>query len=296
MANPHLDGGQPWWPSTSSSTTQVAPPTGGNQVSPGHPGGEYQPDLNPPVVTQPLPPKDPNIIQEGIGSLGGSLHGDEIYQPEIKNTYDVLDAFTDLSKLHGQTSLPGAAGQNDLTKYGKSWAFNPNNPDNLIGNDTHTLGNMIMTSIDPETGKSIPILDSEGKPIFTSFGKSLYDHMHDEGFVGQNQSVHDSSSLEDYIKTFSFDELQDWERDYFDQNWYGGDWDQFLGQPYGGYPESASMTDPKWWQQTALSDITPTGFSDFQHMYGKEFGEERVASPHSWGIEPFSEMIIEGDY
>ena len=83
----------------------------------------------------------------------------------------------------------------------------------------------------------------------------------------------------------------------FDQNWYGGgDWDEYLGEPYGGYPETASMTDPRWWQQTALSDITPTGFSDFQHMYGKEFGEERVASPHSWGIEPFSEMIIEGDY
>ena len=147
----------PW--GSSGDTGYVAPASTGTPNFGGQgTGGANQP----PVVD--LPVIDPNIIQEGIGSLGGSLHGDEIYRPEIKNTYDVLDAFTDLSKIHGQTSLPGAAGQNDLTKYGKSWDFNPDNPYNLIGEDTHTLGNMIAVD-----SRGNPILDSEGKPVFTSF-------------------------------------------------------------------------------------------------------------------------------
>ena len=273
----------PW--GSSGDTGYVAPASTGTPNFGGQgTGGANQP----PVVD--LPVIDPNIIQEGIGSLGGSLHGDEIYRPEIKNTYDVLDAFTDLSKIHGQTSLPGAAGQNDLTKYGKSWDFNPDNPYNLIGEDTHTLGNMIAVD-----SRGNPILDSEGKPVFTSFGKSLYDHMHDEGFIGQNQSVSDPSALQDYVDTFSFEELQDWERDYFDQSWYGGDWDEYLGEPYGGRPETASLSDPKWWQQRSLGELNPTGFANLEQMYGEELAN-KMAAPHAWGIEPFSEMIIEGDY
>ena len=119
--------------------------------------------------------------------------------------------------------------------------------------------------------------------------------MHDEGFIGQNQSVPDSSSLEDYIKTFSFDELQDWERDYFDQNWYGSDWDQFLGEPYYGRNETASLSDPKWWQQKSLGELNPTGFANLEQMYGEELAN-KMAAPHAWGIAPFSETIIEGDY
>ena len=273
----------PW--GSSGDTGYVAPASTGTPNFGGQgTGGANQP----PVVD--LPVIDPNIIQEGIGSLGGSLHGDEIYRPEIKNTYDVLDAFTDLSKIHGQTSLPGAAGQNDLTKYGKSWDFNPDNPYNLIGEDTHTLGNMIAVD-----SRGNPILDSEGKPVFTSFGKSLYDHMHDEGFIGQNQSVSDPSALKDYVDTFSFEELQDWERDYFDQSWYGGDWDEYLGEPYGGRPETASLSDPKWWQQRSLGELNPTGFANLEQMYGEELAN-KMAAPHAWGIEPFSEMIVEGGY
>tara|TARA_R110002074_G_scaffold184231_1_gene349608 strand:- start:587 stop:1462 length:876 start_codon:yes stop_codon:yes gene_type:complete len=89
--------------------------------------------------------------------------------------------------------------------------------------------------------------------------------------------------------------IADLRRPSFDQSWSGmGDFDHdfYDGMP----PEIASLSDPKWWQQTALSDIDPTGFADLQRIYGKEFGEERMAAPHAWGIEPFSETIIEGTY
>ena len=272
---------------TQGGYSQPAPPpvsTGTPNFSQPGQGGN-----NLPPVVPTIPVEAPNIIQQGIGSLGGSLHGDEIYQPEIRNNYDVLDAMTDLSIIHGQTSLPGAAGQNNLTKYGKSWDFNPANPDNLIGYDTHTLGNMIAVDSDGQ-----PILDSEGKPIFTSFGKSLYDHMYDEGFVGQNQSVPNPSVFQDYIDTFSFDELQDWERDYFDQNWYGSDnWDDFLDQPYYGPLESLALSDPKFWKQTSLSELDPTGFADREMIYGEELGNQ-MATPGAWLVQPFGSEVVEG--
>ena len=80
----------------------------------------------------------------------------------------------------------------------------------------------------------------------------------------------------------------------FDQSWYGmGDFD------YGFYdgmpPETASMTDPKWWTQRSLGELDPTGFANLEQMYGEELAN-RMAAPHAWGIEPFSEMIVEGDY
>jgi len=81
----------------------------------------------------------------------------------------------------------------------------------------------------------------------------------------------------------------------FDQSWYGSDWDEFLGEPYGGYPETVSMTDPKYWAQKGLGELAPTGFANLEQMYGEELAN-KMAAPHAWGIEPFSEMIIEGDY
>ena len=81
----------------------------------------------------------------------------------------------------------------------------------------------------------------------------------------------------------------------FDQDWYGGDWDEYLGEPYGGYPESASLSDPKWWQQKSLGELNPTGFANLEQMYGEELAN-KMAAPHAWGIAPFSETIIEGDY
>ena len=83
----------------------------------------------------------------------------------------------------------------------------------------------------------------------------------------------------------------------FDQRWSGmDDWDyKYYGDYGGGRPETASMTDPKWWSQD-VAPTTPTSFADLQRIYGKEFGEERMAAPHAWGIEPFSETIIEGAY
>ena len=200
----------------------------------------------------------------------------------------MLDAFTDLSKIHGQTGLTGAAGQHDLTKYGKSWDFNPDNPDNLIGWDTHTLGNMIAVD-----SYGQPILDSGGKPIFTSFGKDLYDHMHGEGFIGQNQSVNDPSALQDYIDTFSFDELQDWERDYFDfdQNWSGmGDWDwNYYG---GGRPETEDKILGGPWS----ADPLPTemaSMGEMQPIYGEELDPGREANwLYLTGIPQFRDQII----
>ena len=81
----------------------------------------------------------------------------------------------------------------------------------------------------------------------------------------------------------------------FDQDWYGGDWDKYLGEPYGGYAESASMTDPNWWTQKSLGELNPTGFANLEQMYGEELAN-KMAAPHAWGIEPFSETIIEGAY
>jgi hypothetical protein len=80
----------------------------------------------------------------------------------------------------------------------------------------------------------------------------------------------------------------------FDQDFYG--MDDFDYSFYDGMPpESASMTDPKWWQQKSLGELNPTGFANLEQMYGEELAN-KMAAPHAWGIAPFSETIIEGDY
>ena len=98
------------------------------------------------------------------------------------------------------------------TKYGKSWDFNPDNPDNLIGEDTHTLGNMIAVD-----SSGNPILDSEGKPVFTSLGKYIHDDFQDKGYIGQNQYIDPSmmGELKDMVGQLSHENLQEYERDFW---------------------------------------------------------------------------------
>jgi len=100
MANPHLTAtGQPWWPSTYSSPIPAKPAVT-NQVSPGHPGGGYQPDLNPPVVTQPLPPQNnnDNIVTTSNVSTGTGVDDLKVQakqkrvEDERKNYQDKLIA------------------------------------------------------------------------------------------------------------------------------------------------------------------------------------------------------------
>tara|TARA_Y100001963_G_scaffold105175_1_gene145142 strand:+ start:302 stop:1201 length:900 start_codon:yes stop_codon:yes gene_type:complete len=83
----------------------------------------------------------------------------------------------------------------------------------------------------------------------------------------------------------------------FDQRWSGmDDWDyNYYGDYGGGRPETASLSDPKYWAQKGLGELSPTGFANLEQMYGEELAN-KMAAPHAWGIEPFSEMIVEGDY
>jgi hypothetical protein len=153
----------------------------------------------------------------------------------------------------------------------------------LFANQLGTgLGSMIATN---DYGE--PIFDSSGNVIYTGLGENLMDNW--------GQTVNAFAGIgEKPGEEF----LQDLEDKYWksrDEQWYGGDWDEYLGEPYGGYPESASMTDPKWWTQKSLGELNPTGFANLEQMYGEELAN-KMAAPHAWGIEPFSETIIEGGY
>jgi hypothetical protein len=147
------------------------------------------------------------------------------------------------------------------------------------------LGSMIATN---DYGE--PILDSSGNVIYTGLGENLMDNW--------GQTVNAFAGIGEKPGGEFLQDLEDqyWKQRYdFDADWHGSDWDEYLGEPYGGYPESASMTDPKWWTQKSLGELNPTGFANLEQMYGEELAN-KMAAPHAWGIAPFSETIIEGDY
>ena len=242
------------------------------------------------------------IINEPIDGRSAALQGrsaalqaSALSSAAEADPYDVLDAFTDLSKTHGQTVLEGPAGQTTQTKYGKSWDFNPANPNNLIGMenvDTHTLGSFIATD---SSGNAI--LDSEGKPIFTTFGKALHDEMQDQGMVGSNQEVLNQSALEDYIKSFSFEDIQGEEKDFWRDSYDYG-WDSWTDPWYQGHYQGGrsddSMSDlaRHHWFSESLDDVTArkeerrkeglgaAGMraSEMEQMYDREFAAK--ANPH----------------
>ena len=232
------------------------------------------------------------IINEPIDGRSAALQASALSSAAGATPYNVLDAFTDLSKTHGQTVLEGPAGQTTQTKYGKSWDFNPNNPNNLLGMDTHTLGSFIATD---SSGNAI--LDSEGKPIFTTFGKALHDEMQDQGMIGSNQLVKDPSALEDYIKGFSFEDIQGIEKDFWRDSYDYG-WDSWTDPWYEGhyqgegYDDSMSDLARHYWFSESLDDVTArkeerrkaglgaAGMraSEMEQMYGRDFAAK--ANPH----------------
>jgi hypothetical protein len=141
---------------------------------------------------------------------------------------------------------------------------------------------------------SLITLDSEGNPMYTDKGELIYTGLGGAIRDNWNEILNQYDDPSGYGQGRMMKDIID---DYynFDQSWYGSDWDEFLGEPYGGYPETVSMTDPKYWAQKGLGELAPTGFANLEQMYGEELAN-KMAAPHAWGIEPFSEMIIEGDY
>jgi hypothetical protein len=281
----------PW--GSAGETYSQPEPSWQQQGGPGHPGG-YNPNLNPPPQVweedeyeTPIVTTN-QIINEPIGDgKSATLQANALASAAEADPYGLLDAFTDLSEIHGQTTLgtEGPAGQYDIkTKYGKSWDFNPNNPDNLIGTDTHTLGSFIATD---SSGNAI--LDSEGKPIFTTFGKAIHDEMQSQGMIGPNQLVKDPSALEDYIKGFSFEDIQGIEKDFWKD--YADPWDSWADSWYGGhyqgegYDDSMSDLARHYWFSESLDDVTArkeerrkeglgaAGMraSEMEQMYDREF-------------------------
>ena len=164
---------------------------------------------------------------------------------------------------------------------------------------TNTLGKIM--AIDSSGN---PILDSSGNPVWTEFGKKMVDEFQgkwdpDNPIDITLPNEFDKLLVDEKTGLMGLDYLKEKEKEYFldrfDKDWYGGDWDEYLGEPYGGYPESASLSDPKYWAQKSLGELNPTGFANLEQMYGEELAN-KMAAPHAWGIEPFSETIIEGDY
>jgi len=212
-------------------------------------------------------------------SSSPGLYG-SIYGPGAEEMFNPYDDPTMDRDLYNLEDTSGFSGDIPITDYQKLKFLS----DYGLGSG---LGSLMATD---SSGNAI--LDSSGNIIMTGLGQNLSDNWaeaFDPGGLryGDDPLITGGSAIREYFEDLS--------KNYFDQDWYGGDWDEYLGEPYGGYPESASLSDPRWWSQRSLGELDPTGFADLEQMYGEEL-TNRMAAPHSWGIEPFSEMIIEGDY
>ena len=221
MVNPHQDNGVPVAPLATPTVT----PTPVNQVSPGHPSGAYNPNLNipPPTVDTNQGKNQPDAgTGQTIGPVGG---------PPPPLNYTMLDIMQDLANTHGALDVNGEA-----TKYGKSYAGKTGQ----LGAG-HTLGSFIAVD-----SSGNPILDSQGKPVFTSLGKYIHDDFQDKGYIGSNQFIDPSNigELKDMVGQLSYENLQGYERDFW-RNYTapGGE---------GGYKDRGNLLDERRAEQMKL--------------------------------------------
>jgi len=323
MANPHLTAtGQPWWPSTYSSPIPAKPAVT-NQVSPGHPGGGYQPDLNPPVVTQPLPPQNnnDNIVTTSNVSTGTGVDDLKVQakqkrvEDERKNYQDKLIALASSGMsspgplMHGLDFSFGGKmdptlgfipsgdvptsdfqkalflAQHDIGKPTEIFYDEDKNvisPTDAYFSGEEGIAGLGKVVTDEETGKKSFKKTGVGDYILGDVWNEALDPggLHPD----PDNPYWSGDIMADYFKN-AYDDYYD-----FDQSWSG--MDDFDYAFYGGPQETASLSDPNWWKQRSLGELDPTGFSNLEQIYGEEL-TNRMAAPHSWGIEPFSEIITE---
>ena len=252
MANPHQDNGVPWSPKPPTVNT--------NQVSPGHPGGGYNPNQNipPPVNT------NQGNNQGNNQGVGVSVHTNQPYKPPTPPlNYTMEDVMSDIASKHGSLTNPDGT----PTKYGLSHAGKTGQ----LGSH-HTLGSFIMTD---SSGK--PILDSSGNVIFTNMGKSVHDKMRDEGFVGQSQKINKKymKGLKDFVQGLSYEDIHGMEDAFWrDYTAPGGE---------GGYEDYGNLLDDRRaWQeqlyygpkQSPQKEMRQQGFFDtMEDAYSEDIAE-----------------------
>jgi hypothetical protein len=252
MPGPHQDNGVPWSPKPPTVNT--------NQVSPGHPGGGYNPNQNipPPVNT------NQGNNQGNNQGVGVSVHTNQPYKPPTPPlNYTMEDVMSDIALTHGSLTNPDGT----PTKYGLSHAGKTGQ----LGSH-HTLGSFIMTD---SSGK--PILDSSGNVIFTNMGKSVHDKMRDEGFVGQSQQIDKKymKGLKDFVQGLSYEDIHGMEDAFWrDYTAPGGE---------GGYEDYGNLLDDRRaWQeqlyygpkQSPQKEMRQQGFFDtMEDAYSEDIAE-----------------------
>ena len=209
MPNPHLDHGVPW---TTSTPTTTPAPVVQNQVSPGHPGGGYNPNLNPPATVDYTTP--PVVDTSGGGDSG--FTSDTTTNPYYTTAgtfipeQKPIEAPSDF--MVGNVIADALAQESVNPGYALSWDYNPDNPENIIG-QSPTLGSIFATD-----NSGNPILDSSGNPIKTNYGTDIIDYVQDQ--LGQQGAV-DLSLYGDEGPTGFFENVMSPEelRDYQDTWW-----------------------------------------------------------------------------
>ena len=144
-----------------AGTSYVTP---GQSSSPYQPGGGSTNQGGSNAVAEAA--NSPSGISESTGqTLEEALATN---QPLDPNAYQTWEELADLA-----SSDP---------KYGKSWDFNPDNPNNWIGYETqYNLGKFVATD-----SSGNPILDSQGNYILTGLGKHIEDQGQGSGINLEN--------------------------------------------------------------------------------------------------------------
>jgi len=325
--------GQPWKPSTYGYSGPAQPVATGtpNFGGQGTGGANQPPIVNTPIVntggqdTGGRPWSEDEIVGPPIVD---TTPDPVVDSEQVKVDYQAkqreqkrLEDIQKLKSLYASTmSSPGPLGGAnleglDLAKifesFGDDPTIDPDDPSYNYGNmpsgdqipvtdwdklnflhhlglgGTNVTGKEGLGSLFAVDSSGNAILDSSGNLIKTGLGDVMSDQFNEIVYgTPSTFNPEDQLSMEE-----QFEMLEDEYGRSFDQDWYG--MDDFDYDYYGGGPqETASLKDPKYWAQDVMP-TTPTSFADLQRIYGKEFGEERIAAPHAWGIDPFSEIITE---
>ena len=202
-----------------------------NQVSPGHPSGAYSPTQSV-VDTSWYNPNDAQTqadiagsgTQQPTTSFVDTSGGDSGFTSDDTTNpyYTTAGTFIPEQKpieapsdfMVGNVIADALATQSVNPGYALSWAYNPDNPNNIIG-QSPTLGSIFVTD-----SSGNPILDSSGNPIKTNYGTDIIDYVQEslqdqgpvdlslygaEGPTGFFENVMNPEDLRDFQDTWWHD-------------------------------------------------------------------------------------------